>query len=308
VAQVLDRLFRERGTLKLAAIELERVDAPLLRSHLAIRLEAELTQMLELLQLLDLPIDVARLLPRLRSPDKTERAAVLESFDLVLEGLKSRVMPFLDGASDVEFVRIAKAGSLERTAPEKRMAELARSDSDRWLALAAYHALVRTGGDRAGVAFPRAGENLEEETKVLELMDRAVFLKTVPLFAQLSTDAVFALAAVAKVEDVPAERVIVKEQELGSALYVLMSGAVDVLKEGGSHKLATLGPRDCFGEMAVLADEPRSATIRATLPSTLLSVAKDDFLETMEKNPSIAREVIRVLIQRLKKTGERASP
>jgi CRP-like cAMP-binding protein len=70
----------------------------------------------------------------------------------------------------------------------------------------------------------------------------------------------------------------------------------------GTTKLATLGPREGFGEMSILDRESRSATATAAEETTLLALDRDSFDRVIEQNPVIARGVYRVLTERLRNT------
>jgi NADH dehydrogenase len=70
------------------------------------------------------------------------------------------------------------------------------------------------------------------------------------------------------------------EGDLGDRVYILLSGRAEVLRRNGANGptvLATLGPGDCFGEMALLGSAPRNATVRCVEPMTVLSIPKRDF-------------------------------
>lgn len=73
---------------------------------------------------------------------------------------------------------------------------------------------------------------------------------------------------------------IIREGEPGDAAYVLRSGLVEVVaqRDGAAIRLATLGPGECFGEMALLSNAPRTATVRCLMPSDVLVLPRDQFL------------------------------
>lgn len=103
-----------------------------------------------------------------------------------------------------------------------------------------------------------------------------------------------------------AGEVIFKEGSHGSAVYVLRSGKVEISKviEGKRTVLETLGPGDIFGEMSYLDPAPRSATVIA-IEDTVLELVDKDFLDTeFNRIPSDFREVICILVRRLRKTTE----
>jgi CRP-like cAMP-binding protein len=99
------------------------------------------------------------------------------------------------------------------------------------------------------------------------------------------------------------ERLFEKGDE-GNAAYIIIDGKADVLVpvEDGETIVATLGPRELFGEMAVLCDQPRSTAIAAQTELTVLRLQRSAFLNLLREFPDIALEVIRVLASRLEAT------
>jgi hypothetical protein len=112
--------------------------------------------------------------------------------------------------------------------------------------------------DRAAVARPE-----------LAVVDR------VPIFAPLSVAAKEHLAARLVAVPVARGEVVIRSGEVGDRFYVVDRGELDV-EAGGTHSRS--GPGDFFGEVALLRDVPRTATVRATEPSRLYALDRDDFL------------------------------
>ncbi|WP_411868665.1 cyclic nucleotide-binding domain-containing protein [Vulcanococcus limneticus] len=98
----------------------------------------------------------------------------------------------------------------------------------------------------------------------------------------------------------PGESIVI-EGEPGNALYQLVSGAVEVLKDdghGGAHRVAQLKPDDIFGEMSLCIDAPRSATVRATEESVLLEVERRDLVPLLESDPALLDQLARLVSAR----------
>jgi CRP-like cAMP-binding protein len=104
-------------------------------------------------------------------------------------------------------------------------------------------------------------------------------LRNIGLFGALSDDVLEYLATLLTVETPPAGATLFREGEDASAMFVVISGEVEVLKKSKRHveaRVAVLGPGDWFGEMSIVDIQPRSATVRALAPSRLLRVSSAD--------------------------------
>jgi len=123
-------------------------------------------------------------------------------------------------------------------------------------------------------------------------------IRSVPLFAHCTKKELTAIASVADIVDVPAGQDLVKEGDpLAREFMVIVDGAADVRR--GGRRIATLGSGDFFGEMALLAHGPRSATVTSTQPSELLVVTPAAFHALLERLPSLQSRVLMALAQRL---------
>ena len=141
---------------------------------------------------------------------------------------------------------------------------------------------------------------------MLLTVEKVLFLKSVSLFSSLEGDAIATLAEIAQEQDVEGGRVIFKAGEHGDELYVIVSGRLKVYRGGAEEEvlLAELGPRECFGEMALLDAESRSASVAALEPCQLLKLHAADFRELMFERPQISMEIVRVLARRLRHMDE----
>jgi CRP-like cAMP-binding protein len=112
------------------------------------------------------------------------------------------------------------------------------------------------------------------------------------------------LAAVAV--DFSAGEVIFREGELGTEMYIISDGKVEILNRMGEEErvLAVLEKGDFFGEMSVLEDLPRAATARALTDSRLLQINGSTFDQMLQSNPEIAVRMMRKLSRRLRETDE----
>lgn len=126
---------------------------------------------------------------------------------------------------------------------------------------------------------------------VLESLSRVAILRALPP-AEMQ-----ALVAFVEPIDVPAGATVFAQGEEGDALYVVVSGALDVL--AGEERIATLGAGEVVGEMALVTGEPRSATVRAATGAELLRIARADFDRLTAASPPLALAVGRLLARRL---------
>jgi CRP/FNR family cyclic AMP-dependent transcriptional regulator len=127
-------------------------------------------------------------------------------------------------------------------------------------------------------------------------------LRKVPLFAGCSRAELRELALVADELDLREGRILVREGRPGREFFILVDGNVRVSK--GGRKLAELGPGDWFGEIALLTNTPRTATVTATSPIRVLVVTDRAFRRVVELMPTIALKVLASLGDRLSRDGD----
>lgn len=134
-------------------------------------------------------------------------------------------------------------------------------------------------------------------------------LRNVPLFRILSNTDLLNFAEKLIVEVVPEEQIIIEEGKPGNALYIIQSGSVKVanyLQPSGEEVLLShLGRGDYFGEMALISDEPRSATVIALEKSELLKLGKQDFEELLIAEPRLYKTLGLILAERLKQSNKK---
>lgn len=119
----------------------------------------------------------------------------------------------------------------------------------------------------------------------------------VPLFAGCSKSELRWIAGITTEEAFAAGAEVITEGELGWDFFVIVEGQADVRRK--RRKVGTMGPGDFFGEIALVADTPRTATIVATTDLLALSITDVDFRELVLDQPSIAQKVLRSLGERI---------
>jgi CRP/FNR family transcriptional regulator, cyclic AMP receptor protein len=138
-------------------------------------------------------------------------------------------------------------------------------------------------------------------------METALF-RRFALFAELDERELAAVAAVAKSRKYARDDVIFHADESGDIVCLIKEGRVKVTMispEGKEIILSLLGPGDFFGEMALLDDEPRSATVVATEPLEVVTIWRTDFLQLLSENFSITKKVLAELSRRLRTASNR---
>ncbi len=129
------------------------------------------------------------------------------------------------------------------------------------------------------------------------------FLARVPIFANCTPQEIGAVAAVAQESGFQTGQIIVTQGTPGQAFYLILSGRVEIKRDGQS--LGAFGPGDFFGEMSLLDHAPRSATITALEPTVCLMLSSWDFKALLEKHPSIAVKLLEILSRRLRVADEK---
>ena len=130
-------------------------------------------------------------------------------------------------------------------------------------------------------------------------------LATVPLLAGLEPRVRRRLADVGKRRTYQADETIVKEGSTGTALYIVLSGQARVEK-GAGERLGELRPGDFFGELALIEEHPRSASVIAETQTECLLYPAWEFSALLDEHPEIAVPIMRALIARLHRREQHA--
>lgn len=136
------------------------------------------------------------------------------------------------------------------------------------------------------------------------LKDEVNILRQVPLFAGVAPAKLKLLAfASDRVSYRPGE-ILFRQGDPGDAAYVILEGRADILAEvnGGMIKVAEVADNSIVGEIAILCDVSRTATVKASASLEALRIRKDDFLKLLADYPDAMFEILRSLAQRLTRT------
>lgn len=127
-------------------------------------------------------------------------------------------------------------------------------------------------------------------------------ISSVPLFSECSKKELRAIASAAKEVTHEQGDVLAREGDKGIGFFVIAEGTAKV--NVGKSTRARLGPGDFFGEISLLDEGPRSATVTAETPMTLYGLTAWSFRQLVARNPSIAQKLLKVMADRLRRTSK----
>jgi CRP-like cAMP-binding protein len=134
--------------------------------------------------------------------------------------------------------------------------------------------------------------------------ERVARLRTVPLFAGCSDKQLAFIATRVEELDFPAGKVLTEEGKTGGDFFIILSGNADVRRRGNT--MNRMGPGDFFGEIALLDQGPRSATVVTTTPMRALVLGPGQFQDVLQQDADIARQMLYAVTKRLRATGAAA--
>ena len=141
-----------------------------------------------------------------------------------------------------------------------------------------------------------------DETMTVD--EESVLLSRVAIFKNIGPAKRKLLAFTSRKMEFSPGQNLLRQGEIGDKAYIILAGEAEVLvnRNGGEIRVAKLGVYDLIGEIAILIDAPRTATVRAVTGVTTLEVSKDLFLRWVTEFPEIGIEVMRELARRLVRT------
>jgi CRP-like cAMP-binding protein len=140
---------------------------------------------------------------------------------------------------------------------------------------------------------------------MLSIVEKVLFLKSVDLFSKISGEDLSRLAGIAEEVTFAQDELIFPEGEIGDTLYLIVDGSVMIHRQ--EKEIKRLGAKEAFGEMAILDNEPRNASVTALTDVTCLKIDRQDFYELMSEKVEIAYGIIRVLMSRLREANHKLS-
>lgn len=128
--------------------------------------------------------------------------------------------------------------------------------------------------------------------------EKIALLRNVPMFAEISPRSLSLVADKVTEIEFPAGRYVVRQGQVGTGCYLIVSGRVQVAR--GGEILNRLGPGEFFGELSVLDQMPRMAHVVAEAPTVCLGLASWDFTRLLERHPKITLGILREVARRLR--------
>jgi len=219
----------------------------------------------------------------LESRNSTHRANVIEALESLNTRRRTIIQPLM---------RLwEEDSSFDGRVDWKRLV----ADDDPWIrdcALFAAHSL---------------GELKMENIATLSLMERILFFKRVPLFADLSPRDIKQVAAMAEEVSFSHGDLIVRQGEVGDVMFIIASGEVSIISNQNQKEveLARRKSGEYVGEMALISKEPRSATVTAVGEVRTLAINQKSFESLLRDRPDVSLAVIQVLCERLKEADQK---
>ena len=146
-----------------------------------------------------------------------------------------------------------------------------------------------------------------DSIKTLPLMERILFLRRVALFADLAPADLKAIASIAGEQFFSDGETIVQQGDRGSEMYIIVSGEVRVVSALGNEAVKELARRksgEVVGEMAIISQEPRTATLIASGDVRCLCIDQKQFESIIRERPETSLAIMRVLIARVQQMAK----
>ena len=137
----------------------------------------------------------------------------------------------------------------------------------------------------------------------ISALERVVVLKSTALFSQTPENVLSSIVPIMKEVTFHEGEEIFAKGDIGTSLFVVHDGQVGIFN--GSQQLATFGPGDFFGELALLDTEPRSASAAALSKVLAFRLDQEDFYDLMEERGEVLRNILRMLCQRIRRQNEK---
>ena len=232
------------------------------------------------------------------------RALLRDPRVLVLDEATSALDAATEAAINQTLQRVATGRTLisvtHRLASIVNMDRIFVIERGRLVEQGSHHELVAINGVYAGLWQKQQGFVIAADGGARVQPAR---LRAIPMLQNLAADALDALADIFITERCPAERDVFRQGDPGDKFYIIARGRVSVsihTPGGGRTRIRTLDDGDHFGEIALMEDTPRTATLRSTTDCIFLTLARDPFLKLLEREPALREAFRKVVSERLK--------
>lgn len=190
--------------------------------------------------------------------------------------------------------------------PREIAASLAMPDPQQSVELLINRALERGGHDNCTAVLMRVGGTPPAAESAMAAEQRIAILKRIPIFAHLTYNELVKVVGLTQLARIKAGDAFIKEGQQGDELYVVLAGEVEILK--GGAVIVTLKAGAHIGEMALIDNAPRSATVTAKTDVNLLVMRREEFFNLIRTEPVIATKLlwsfVQVMSGRLRETNE----
>ena len=258
---------------------------------------------------------VGDLMERLSADDEEARESAVELLENIADReLLAQLMPLIENDRETQLTLAREVSGWRQGELDEVLGYLLHSPNV-WTEMATVWAAFSLGREELvdavdGELAVEASEIVEEirskrgdaemaEDQPLTTMEKITFLKESPFFAALPLEELYHIALSMEEEGVREGAPVIKEGTMGDKMYIVVSGELEVKKEGGP-RFAVLGASQVFGEQALLDEEPRSASVVALNDVHLLSLQRSSLERILRRYSSIAFNMMRILSQRLR--------
>ena len=157
-------------------------------------------------------------------------------------------------------------------------------------------------GERLPFRFGFSGAPTSKRSK--STWNAFYFYAGVPLFADIHNEDLKLLNSIARIQSTRKKQIIFHEFDSGDAMYILLSGSVRLLKGEGTEILR-MKERECFGEMAILDREPRSATVQVVDAGEVMVIEREDFQRLLSEHSRLVMSLLKTMSRRLREAAQR---
>jgi CRP/FNR family cyclic AMP-dependent transcriptional regulator len=136
------------------------------------------------------------------------------------------------------------------------------------------------------------------------------FLHSIPLFLGMTEEALEEIVRYSRLRKMQRGELLFYQTDLADAVYIVYSGCIALFlatPDGKELVINEMGPGDCFGELSLITNQPRSTSAVAREPSLIITIPADQFMAILTSNPELMQRILELTAQRLRMSSERES-